>query len=63
MDDGTGESQEQSYELNQLEENIYKPIVIVMHKKDKLEQNDWYVCSFSQTGWKYMATPQCTPTP
>ena len=40
MDEGTGESEEQSYKLNQLEENIYKPIVIVMHKKYKLEQKD-----------------------
>ena len=40
VDEGTGESQEQSYKLNQLEENSYKPIIIVMHKKYKLEQND-----------------------
>ena len=40
MDEGTGESEEQLYKLNQLEENIYKPIVIVMHKKYKLEQKD-----------------------
>ena len=40
MDEGTGELQEQLYELNHLEKNIYKPIIIVMHKKYKLEQND-----------------------
>ena len=58
VDEGTGESQEQSYELNKLEQNIYKPIIIVMCKKYKLEQNDsGMFYSFSQTGWKYMATP------
>ena len=47
MDEGTGESQEQSYELNEFEENIYKPIIIVMHKKYKLEQNDSGMFAFS----------------
>ena len=37
---GTGYPQEQSQELNHLQEHKYKPIMIVMHKKYKLEQND-----------------------